>query len=328
MRCIPHLPSRVHDALEVLVRAGEAWSFEDSNDPLRGFAAWPLIDWIGQHGLAEFGASMNALRRLTHLFTSEFAIRPFLLEDSERALALLHEWTMDPSDQIRRLVSEGTRPRLPWAMRLPMFQQDPTPVIALLEKLKDDSSEYVRRSVANNLNDIAKDHPGRVIDVCERWTTDATEQRHWVIRRATRTLVKQGDPGALAVLGFSIAPKARVELGLLTSQVVLGGALQFEVRLRSTSKDAQRLVVDYAIHYRKANGRLTAKVFKLRTLCLAPHANLNVTKQHLLAPISTRRHYPRSAQAGNTRVWKEHGSLSFRTQVAGKLENGLESRTA
>ncbi len=135
-----HLPADFRAALSIVLRAGESWPAGDFDDPLSEFSAWPLLDWVARAGLDDIDASLDALRRLTHLFSAELAIRPFILRDEQRALATLRRWTADSSEHVRRLVSEGTRPRLPWAPRLPPFQRDAAPVLELLEKLRGDPS--------------------------------------------------------------------------------------------------------------------------------------------------------------------------------------------
>ena len=289
-----HLPQDFLQALDVLVRAGALWERRsETSGEFHGFAAWPVIDFVGKHGLDHPKESLDALRELTGLFSAEFAIRPFLERHERLTLARLRRWTKDPDPDVRRLVSEGTRPRLPWGGRLKRFQVDPTPVIDLLERLKDDDALYVRRSVANNLNDISKDHPERVVDLVSKWSRNASDERLWIVRHATRTLVKAGHPGALKVLGFD--PKAKVDvvdLSVTPQELKLGGALSLSFELRSRARTAQPLIVDYAVHHVKKSGERTAKVFKLKTLELAPKARVPVKKKHSIRKISTRVYYP------------------------------------
>ncbi len=287
-----HLPDDELEAIALLVRVGEDWDEGDSASTTNGFAAWPIIHFVGEHGLEHFDASMEALRRLTPLFSSEFAIREFIEQDQTRALKLLASWTKDPDPHVRRLVSEGTRPRLPWGRRLKQFQDDPLPVLKLLEDLKDDETEYVRRSVANNLNDIAKDHPDVVIGVCRRWAKEAPVERQWLIRQATRTLVKDGHPEVLELLGFD--PKAKIvveSFALDPRRLSLGEDLNFSFEIRSKSSRTQSLVIDFAVHHVKQAGNRTSKVFKLRTLDLSPGGTVSITKKHKVRKITTRRYY-------------------------------------
>jgi hypothetical protein len=190
-------------------------------------------------------------------------------------------------------VAEGTRPRRPWAPRLRAYQDDPAPVVALLALLKDDPERYVQRSVANNLNDIAKDHPAVVVDVCERWSIDASPGRQWIVKHALRSLVKSGDRGALAALGVGAAPAVRVTNGRIVSGPVhIGGVARFAFEIESTTETPQELLVDYAVYFMKANGQARAKVFKLRKIALAPGASLTLESTVSFEHLTTRRPYP------------------------------------
>jgi len=207
-------------------------------------------------------------------------------------LSVLKTWVDDPNCNVRRLISEGTRPRLPWAMRLPAFMADPAPILPLLEALKDDSEEYVRRSVANNLNDIAKDHPDIVARIAGQWLTGADRNRKRLLRHACRTLIKQGHQGTLKALGYG-PPRVELEkLGIFTPRVPFGAALEFELWLTSTADYAQPLIIDYAIHHRKASGRTTPKIFKWKTTTLAPLETLRAKRKHAIKKITTRVYYP------------------------------------
>lgn len=286
------LPQDPKLAVAAIVRAGEAWREPPSSEKYE-FAAWPLVDFVGAHGLEDFEGSMQALRRLTPLFSAEFAIRPFILEDPGRALSIMAAWRSDDSEHVRRLVSEGSRPRLPWGQRLTPFVKDPRPVLELLEGLRDDPAEYVRRSVANNLNDVTKDHPELALEVCARWAEGASAERRWIVKHATRGLVKAGHPGALALLGYD--PKAKVEvrgLAVGPDRARVGDVVRISFELVSKSARAQPLVVDYAVHHVKKDGRRTPKVFKLQTLELAPKARQRIEKQHSFRPVTTRVYYP------------------------------------
>jgi 3-methyladenine DNA glycosylase AlkC len=285
------LPDDYPRALEVVRQAGRAFPEGDPADPLNGFAAWPLVDWVAAYGLDHFDVSLEALRDLTGLFSAEFAVRPFLIHDAGRALVHFHRWTADPDEHVRRLASEGSRPRLPWGRQLPMFRADPAPVLPLLENLADDPSEYVRRSVANNLNDIAKDHPAVAVRVGRRWMKGAGPERTRLVRHALRTLVKQGDPGALKVLGFTSEPRVEASLTLEAKRVRIGDSLAFEIELVSSGARRQKLVIDYAVHHRRANGSCGRKVFKLRNASLDPGEVLKLRKSHSFAPRSVRRYY-------------------------------------
>ncbi len=287
------LPTDFEQNATLFFAVKQHWDHGDSSDPLNGFAAWPVIDYIASHGLNHPQLALALLKHLTPLFSAEFALRPFLLHHFTVSYAQLQQWLHDDDARVRRLVSEGTRPRLPWGQQLPPFIRDPAPVLALLEELKDDSSDYVRRSVANNLNDIAKDHPEIVIQTCQRWQKNTSKERNWIIRHACRSLIKAGHPGSFALLGHSAAPKlAPAEIAVHTTQLRIGESLRFSVTLHSRASEPQSLVLDYTLHYMKANGQTKPKVFKLRRFILAPGATITLTHQRSFKPITTRRYYP------------------------------------
>lgn len=255
---------------------------------VRGWALMPMADVVAARALAlgRFDEGMAALAAMTRRFSSEFAVRPLIAADPARALDHLHAWAGDGNLHVRRLASEGSRPRLPWGLRLRTFVEDPRPLAPLLGRLRDDPEEYVRRSVANNLNDIAKDHPALIVDLARDWLLDAPPARIRLVRHALRSLAKAGDPGALAALGFG---RARVtpRLELVTPTVPIGGELVFAVELAGTG----RVALDYAIHMAKANGRTRPKVFKWRELELHGVAPLRLARRHSFRPVTVRRYY-------------------------------------
>ena len=259
---------------------------------IEGWGIMPLTSYVARHGLEHFDLSLSLLQEMTKRFSAEFDIRFFLISDPERTLTTLTTWLDHPSHHVRRLISEGTRPRLPWAVQLPEFIKDPSPILPLLDALKDDDEEYVRRSVANNLNDIAKDHPDMVADIAEKWGRGANKNRQKLIRHACRTLIKQGHQKTLAALGYS-APDITIDsLTINTPNVIFGNALNFDLSLTSQSEKPQSLIIDYAIHHRKANGKTSAKVFKWKNITLKPAASHSAQKKHVIKKITTRKYYP------------------------------------
>ena len=236
---------------------------------------------------------MDLQYELTQRFTCEFSIRAFLEREPQRTLARLREWTRDPSAHVRRLVSEGTRPRLPWAPRLRKFIDDPTPVIDLLELLKDDPAPLVRRSVANNLNDIGKDHPDLLLEIGSRWMTDAGPERTALIRHALRSAIRRGDRQALEILGFSQADGATIDaVAIDPSSVTIGGRVRIGFRLTNNSEGVAACNVDLKIHFVKANGSARPKVFKVKALELRSGESVELAKSISLAQHTTRTHYP------------------------------------
>jgi 3-methyladenine DNA glycosylase AlkC len=208
-------------------------------------------------------------------------------------MAQLEEWSRHENCHVRRLASEGTRPRLPWTMRLPQFIDDPRPVLKILNNLKADPVLLVRRSVANNLNDIAKDNPDLVVETLREWQQIENEGTQWIIGHASRTLVKQGNKAALALLGYSPNPAIRVKnLKIENHKINLGDALNFSFEVQSTGDDSQNLMIDYIIHHMKANGKLSPKVFKLAKKRLKAGETLHISKNHSIKPITTRKYYP------------------------------------
>jgi 3-methyladenine DNA glycosylase AlkC len=250
----------------------------------------PHVLWVAEAGLAHFETAMRLQHALTQRFTAEFSIRAYLVKHPEATLARLREWTRDPSHHVRRLVSEGSRPRLPWAMRLRAFQQDPTPLLPLLDALVDDPSLYVRRSVANNVNDIAKDHPDVAVALAAKWMRAPSEERAWVVKHALRSLVKQGHVGALAVLGVNAKkrPTLRVEGELSAARVPIGGKLAVSVTVTNPGKTKLEAIVDLAVHFVKASGEAKPKVFKLRRVALAAGESVTLAKTISFAEHTTR----------------------------------------
>jgi 3-methyladenine DNA glycosylase AlkC len=306
------LPQDFAETAGILVRLKDNWIEGDPDDRLRGLAAWPVIDYVGEYGLSYPDHALAALRELTPFFSAEFAIRPFIIEHPDTAFRYLHEWTADGDERVRRLVSEGSRPRLPWGQQLPEIIADPSATLELLEKLKDDPSEYVRRSVANHLNDISKDHPDTVVGVCRRWQDGASPERLWIIRHATRTLVKAGHPAVFGLLGYTDDPLLDLEsLELVSADIAMGDTLEFAVGLKSSADKHQKVVVDYAIHHVKANGKTSPKVFKFSKLEIGPGETARLVKRHSIRPITTRKYYPGEHSVEILVNGKSMGSKSF-----------------
>jgi 3-methyladenine DNA glycosylase AlkC len=288
-----YLPDDYPGAVQILLASLDQPQARDTSQSLASFLYLPHTLFVAEFGLDYFEVSMQAQHALTQRFTAEFSIRPFLEQHPQATLRQLQVWASDPSAHVRRLVSEGTRPRLPWAPRLRQFQTDPAPVLALLELLKDDPDLYVRRSVANNLNDIGKDHPELLTHTTQAWLQDATPERAWIVGHALRSAVKRGDTVALQVLGFG--KKAQVRLAgvqITPAAPVMGSAVRIAFDITATGARQQDLMVDLVLHYVKARGQTQAKVFKLKTLTLAPGQISHLTKKLSLAEMSTRKHYP------------------------------------
>jgi 3-methyladenine DNA glycosylase AlkC len=261
-------------------------------DGLAGWAVWPLTEYVARHGHADTPRALQALHAMTQRFTGEWAIRPFILREPELVFRTLRTWSTDASPHVRRLVSEGSRPRLPWGMVLKPLVEDPSPTLPLLLTLMDDKSPYVRRSVANHLNDIAKDHPHLVEAWLREHLPSASTERLALLRHASRTLVKRGHSGVLTALGVGERFKGRATLTASPRKLHVGESLALQATLVSTARQAQRLAIDYAVHHVKANGSTSPKVFKGWTFELGPGETRSLAKRHSLRPITTRSYYP------------------------------------
>jgi 3-methyladenine DNA glycosylase AlkC len=288
-----HLPQDFADASKILLASLGERLDRTEKFGMGPFLYFPHVIYVSEHGVEHFEESMRLQYELTQRFSAEFSIRRFIEAHPRETLARLREWAKDPNVHVRRLVSEGTRPRLPWASRLRDFQRDPAPVIALLELLKDDPDLYVRRSVANNLNDIGKDHPDVLRDVARRWLKDATDERRWVVRHALRSAVKRGEAGAIEVMGYGKGARVAVDNVKITPRrAEIGGSVTIAFDVTNETAKRQRVLVDFRIHFVKANGATSPKVFKLKELELAPRATERLQKRVSLAEMTTRKHYP------------------------------------
>jgi 3-methyladenine DNA glycosylase AlkC len=262
-----------------------------SDQGLVGWVLWPVGEFVVRRGMAHPQLALATLHALTQRFTAEWAIRPFIDAHPQLCWDTLARWASDPSPHVRRLVSEGSRPRLPWGMRLKSLIADPFPTLPLLRALQDDPSEYVRRSVANHLNDIAKDHPALVAGWVEEHLAGASTERQALLKHASRTLIKQGDARMLKVWGLGRPLRGEASLRIAPKRVAVGDSLSVAVSLRSNSARTQKLVIDYAVHHVKASGKTSAKVFKGWVLDLAAHEEKRLTKSHSMRAVTTRSYH-------------------------------------
>ncbi|MBI5720400.1 MAG: DNA alkylation repair protein [Burkholderiales bacterium] len=294
-----HLPADF-DAAAALIEAALAPASQDEqlkdvrhDAGLAGWILWPVGEFVVRNGMQQPERALQLLHALTQRFSAEYAIRPFIASHPELAFATLARWARDPNLHVRRLVSEGSRPRLPWGMRLRALVADPSPTLPLLRALQDDPSPYVRRSVANHLNDIAKDHPQIVVAWLAEHLPGASAERRVLLRHASRTLVKKGHAPVLAAWGVGGRLRGEATLTIKPARVVLGGeGVQLALELRSTARSAQSLAIDYAVHHVKADGSTSPKVFKGWQIMLAPGETRRLVKRHAVRPITTRTYRP------------------------------------
>jgi 3-methyladenine DNA glycosylase AlkC len=256
-----------------------------------GFSTLVLPDYVGQYGQEDFDVSMDALKFFTAFGSSEFAVREFLRKDPKRALAIMKVWSRDDSDAVRRLASEGSRPRLPWSFRLDAILADPSLAAPILENLRADPSLYVRKSVANHLNDVTRSHPDWVLDRLATWPIENAHTA-WIAKRALRSLIKAGNGRALGVIGAGGVPDVKVSKFAVTPrQVALGERVTLSFDLASKCAQSQRLVIDYRMHYVKKSGVTAAKVFKLKELTLDGGQKVAIERTQNIRDFTTRVHY-------------------------------------
>jgi 3-methyladenine DNA glycosylase AlkC len=278
-----HLPADYKQAIDIMFRA--------INEVPKGYTALVFPDFVGLYGKEHFELSMEALKHFTTFGSSEFAIREFIRIAPEKVLKVMKSWTKDSNPHIRRLASEGSRPRLPWSFKLDAILKNPALTRPILEALKADEELYVKKSVANHLNDLSKDHPDYMIALMQEWGTD-NPHTAWIIKHASRSLIKKGHKDSLAIFNFEKKVKLRVEnFRLSPARIHLGEVLQLDFDIISEKSTPQKLVIDYAIHYAKATGNLSRKVFKLKEVTLLPGQQLHLTKKQLFKDFTTRKHH-------------------------------------
>ena len=289
------LPSSYPDAVALLL---ESLGPEHASDELIGvgmapFFYLPHTIYVAEHGLDHFELSMRAQYELTKRFSAEASIRPYIAKYPERTIEQLRLWAGDPNPHVRRLVSEGTRLRLPWAARVPWLDEHPGEVLSLLDLLKDDPAPMVRRSVANNLNDLGKVRPELLIATCTSWLHAASPLRRDLVEHALRSAVKRGVPDALRLLGYGHDVSVAIDdVRISPRRVAIGGRVSIAFTLRSRSRTVQDVLVDLAVHFVKANGRAAPKVFKLKRATLPARGSLTFTTSVSLAVHTTRKPQP------------------------------------
>jgi 3-methyladenine DNA glycosylase AlkC len=275
------LPPSYEEALEILGLIA---------DDCQGFPYLFFPDFIELYGLEHYEPSIRHLEIFTQYSSAEFAIRPFIVRYPEQMMAQMLLWTKHHDPHVRRLASEGCRPRLPWGMALSKFKADPAPILPILRALREDSSEYVRKSVANNLNDITKDHPLLVLSIAQEWY-GSHPGTNWIVKHACRTLLKQGYPEALALFGFEKLSAIVVHnLALSPTEITMGQDLTFSFTIQNNSTERQKIRLEYGIDFVKANGSRTCKIFKISEKDIGL-GELQVTKTHRWREITTRVHY-------------------------------------
>lgn len=283
------LPNRYETALDILFAiAGTCVGFP--------YLFFP--DFVAVYGQAEkhWKLSMTALENFTQKSSSEFAVRPFILSNPERVMRQMTLWAEHPNEHVRRLASEGCRPRLPWGEALPMFKKNPEPVLSILELLKADPSLYVRKSVANNLNDIAKDNPSLVLETVRHWI-GKNLHTDWIIRQGCRTLIRKANPEAMELFGYArftdeIRFTTRASLAVQPSELTLGESCELQYSLEIREGESIHIRIEYGIDFIKARGQTSRKSFLLSDKTVSGGTHITGTRMHNWSDLTTRRHYP------------------------------------
>jgi 3-methyladenine DNA glycosylase AlkC len=249
-------------------------------------------DYIEKYGIDHYDVSVKLMEFVTQFTSCEYAVRPFIIKYGDKMITQMHQWSLHENVHVRRLASEGIRPRLPWAIAIPTLKKDPAGILPLLENLKNDPSEYVRRSVANNLNDITKDHPHIVLKIAKQWK-GISKETDALIKHASRTLLKQGNKEILKYYGLHDNTKIEVtHFKIKTPKVKIGDYLSFSFSIKNSGNKEKSLRIEYAIHYLLKNGQHYKKVFKISERQIAKNESLHFEKRHSFKLITTRKYYP------------------------------------
>ena len=277
------LPADYTKALEILKKVCVHFN---------GFEGMIFSDFVQQFGLDHEKESLDALELFTQYGSAEFAIRPFIKKNESEVMDRMRRWSKHKNYHVRRLSTEGCRPRLPWSMALPAFKKDPSVILPILENLKEDPELYVRKSVANNLNDLTKDNPDLVLNLVEKWVKSGNDHTQWIIKQGLRSLIKDGNQRALKMLGFDGDAVVLSDFKGVPKKLKFGEAIEFSFQLLNKSKSTINLMVDYLVYFQKSNGSLAPKVFKLKAVPLEPKEKIELSKKHRFEEISTRKYYP------------------------------------
>ena len=285
-----HLPSSYAEAIKIILQLTA-----NLKKDLKGemsFEYMFLPDFIEQFGLDDLRESSDAMEEITQLASAEFAVRPFLIKYPNKMLEQMMKWSKNKNAMVRRLASEGSRPRLPWGMGIPALKTDPSPIIPILENLKNDESETVRRSVANNLNDISKDHPGIVIEIVKKWKgTNPLADK--LVKHASRTLLKKAHPEIMEIFGVAPVQNISIDNFTLTKESLqIGEELSFQFTLTSTNPKSIFLRVEYAIDYLKSKGNYSRKKFKITENTYLTNKPIKFQRKQSFRDMTTRKHYP------------------------------------
>lgn len=274
-----------------------------------GLLCFPdFVEVFGQDE-KHWDVSIKALERYTSYASSELAVRPFIIRQEERMMAQMYAWSKDENEHVRRLASEGCRPQLPWGQALAKYKKDPAPILPILTQLKADPSPYVRKSVANNLNDISKTHPDLVVELAKDWYGE-NEYTNWIVKHGCRTLLKQGNRDVLAIFGYHDVSSIDVaDFALDTAAASIGEDIAFSFII--SAREATKARLEYGIDYVKSNGKRNRKIFQISEIALKKNEKKAYAKKHSFADLSTRKHYPGIHSITLIVNGMERGTLDF-----------------
>jgi 3-methyladenine DNA glycosylase AlkC len=293
------------------------------------FWAYMFIpDYMVRYGMDDLDSSIKAFEHITQYTSCEFAVRPFIMNHPGRMMTQMLIWSGHEHHHVRRLASEGCRPRLPLAPVLPALMKDPQPIIPVLDNMKNDDSEFVRRSVANNLNDISKDNPSVIVDLAGSWK-GVSKNTDWVIKHGCRTLLKQGNSEVMQIFGFGPVDHMKViGFSILDATVRLGGSLDFTFQLENSDTSESRVRIEYGIYYRKANGSLSRKIFKISERTLPGNSTTTINRKHSFKPMTTRKLHPGQHQLSLILNGQEMEKIGFELSMnEAVIDEGLTDGT-
>lgn len=269
-----------------------------------------LPDYIETYGLNDFNHSVGAFEFITQFISCEFAVRPFILKYGDQMIGEMLKWSKHKNHTVRRLASEGSRPRLPWAMAIPALKLNPEPILPILENLMSDPSESVRRSVANSMNDIAKDHPEVVISLAKRWQ-GTSKETDALIKHGCRTLLKQGHSEILKQYGLKSENIVVQDFRILSPEVKIGDSVEFAFSIVNQNPSSQTVRLEYGLYYQKSKGHLARKVFKISEKVYKPDVTTHINRKQSFRLITTRVFHPGEHQVAIIVNGEEKGKLSF-----------------
>lgn len=296
------LPDDYEDAIAVLDKVVHKFT---------GLLGTIFPDFVEVYGQDEkyWDVSIAALERYTEYSTAEFAVRPFIMKNEDRMMAQMYKWSKHENEHVRRLASEGCRPALPWGQALDKYKKDPTPIFPILEELKTDPSPYVRKSVANNINDISKTHPDLVTKLAKDWYGD-NERTDWIVKHGCRTLLKKGNRDVLAIFGYHSADAIDVsDFALDEAEVKMGDAVVFSFNIRT--KEASKIRLEYGIDYVRVGGKRNRKIFQISEISLDENKQKAYRKSHSFKEVTSRKHYPGTHAVTLIVNGEEQGTLEF-----------------